>query len=250
MQSIDAFLSRRKEYEEIGKLSIAFQLILSEHENVIHRTNNNDDWYSLLWSVMTDEVHTASGLNLIGRNISFVTFNYDRSLEYFFFAASKYSFGLSDEDALTFVGNLKILHIYGQLGCFHKTNEDAFRSYKPAISGKAISIAAQGIRIIPESRNDDDIFLKAREYFEWAERICFLGFGFDSLNMARLSINSVREWMASKDIQLPEVYCSSYGKTSKEVQELHNKYFSLGGATFLSSPNLQFLRETGVLSEA
>jgi hypothetical protein len=49
-----------------------------------------------------------------------------------------------------------------------------------------ITTASSCIRIIPEAREDDEVFEKAKEMIGWADKICFIGFSFDPTNVRRL----------------------------------------------------------------
>jgi hypothetical protein len=51
---------------------------------------------------------------------------------------------------------------------------------------KIVRIAGKRIKVIPEGRDDDQTLLKSRALLEEATRICFLGFGFDAINIRRL----------------------------------------------------------------
>ena len=54
-----------------------------------------------------------------------------------------------------------------------------------------IRLAADGIKVIPEARADSKEFDLAKQWFSSAQRIVFLGFGFDSINCQRLALASV-----------------------------------------------------------
>lgn len=86
--SIDAFLQHRLEFIEVGKLSIARALIPHEIPDYIHRTRPRH-WYAALLNVL-DAEHDYFPSN----QVSVITFNYDRSLEYFLFTALQSRYGL------------------------------------------------------------------------------------------------------------------------------------------------------------
>ena len=80
-------------------------------------------------------------------NVRFITFNCDRSLEYFLFQAVKYSDGLDDEEALRVSTTIPILHVYGKLGSFgfHMTQHS--RPYCSDLSPDILKAAAASIKI-------------------------------------------------------------------------------------------------------
>ncbi|MHB8915924.1 MAG: hypothetical protein ACYC4K_08960, partial [Thiobacillus sp.] len=188
-QSIDTFLAKRPDFAEIGKLAIAYELCRREIPSRIFDSNNDDHWYMALWAAMERDIHKHTGLR--NNNIRFVTFNYDRSLEFFLHEAAKHTFNLSDEDAMGTWQHLPILHVYGSLGDFLPIPSENTRPYVESVNEAVLRLAASALYVIPEARQDDKNFQTAQNWFEWAERICFLGFGFDALNMERLGIADV-----------------------------------------------------------
>jgi hypothetical protein len=146
-----------------------------------------------------------------------VTFSYDRSLEYRFYEAAKQTFGLDIGAAVTLTAKVKILHVYGQLGAFSAVDGPDVRAYRSDPTPGAITIAANGIRVIPEARKDDGAFLEAREWFKWADHIAFLGFGFDSLNIERLDLAPIVTDRKIKADPL-SVFATTRDKTETEVK--------------------------------
>jgi hypothetical protein len=108
--------------------------------------------------------------------------------------------------------------------------------------------AANGIVIIPEVRDDAPQFAAVRSLFDWAERICFLGFGFDSLNVTRLGLRDVVLWRRDNKKPGPQVYATVLEKTNAEVNSFREQ---LGGLNVAWEPhnqkNLMMLRNTPIL---
>lgn len=48
--------------------------------------------------------------------VAFVTFNYDRCVEHFFFTSLKNSFGRSDEETAAVAKRIGVVHLHGRLG--------------------------------------------------------------------------------------------------------------------------------------
>ena len=130
--SIDAFLAKRTGFTTIGKLCIAAHLVIRERPDHVMNEANDDHWYRHLWNVLvagTDDVQD------LGRNkIKFVTFNYDRSLEYFLHTAAKYTYGVNDDAAANALRRLEIRHVYGSLGTFHNAGLNGARAYTDDIN--------------------------------------------------------------------------------------------------------------------
>lgn len=244
--SIDSFLSRRSnDFGEIGKTAIAAIICAFEEPAALHKTDNEDDWYEYLWNAMTSGVHKCD--ELAGNQVSFITFNYDRSLEYFLLQSCKETFGVSHQEAVKALEPIKIIHVYGQLGLLDFEESFQTRAYETKVGARDLSIASRGIKIIPEARDDAPEFLAARELFSLAEQICFLGFGFDPLNVSRLNLEpeiSIRR-ISGTPIRIA---ASMYNKTRAEQDAIKNAIPSSGDYWDMHyRKNLDMLRVSGVL---
>jgi hypothetical protein len=245
MVSIDAFLARRPEFAEVGKLCIAAALCQKENPNLASSFGFEDHWYELLWEALTRDAMT---INDVRQNrVHIYTFNYDRSLEYFLFEATKNTYGASDEDALTTVKTINIHHLYGSLGEFAPSYGENCRPYNAESGAGDIRIAARNIRIIPEARDDDSAFYRARESIAHCKRLCILGFGFDPLNVARLKIPVAIENAISLK-GAPAIFTSALGKTSSEMGTYQLQVCGnfLSWTAFRGNSSMT-IRETGVL---
>lgn len=87
--SIDSFILERTEFYDIGKFAIANCILKCEIPTEFYYVEKN--WLNYLWNKIG---LTRNRFN--SSNISFITFNYDRVLEYYFYSSLKYSFKLSD----------------------------------------------------------------------------------------------------------------------------------------------------------
>lgn len=245
LPSIDTFLAKRPEYGEIGKLAIAYELCKRESPGRLFRTDNDDHWYMALWAAMERDTHDPASLGQ--NNVRFITFNYDRSLEFFLHEATRNTYGLSDEDALNAWSPLEILHVYGSLGDFHPAPSADARLYAEGADGRSLRLAASALRIIPEARQDDKAFFTAQEWFSWADRICFLGFGFDPLNMQRLGVGPTLSLLLKQNMRVPQIVASMFGKTAREIEAVVNRNFVTGTPLIEGNKNLMALRNTGFL---
>ncbi len=182
--SIDEFLSRRREFVDLGKSAIAACLLPLEVEARLLDGNPDDNWYRYLVKAMDapwDELH----LN----KVSFITFNYDRSLEAFLANTFQHKYGKSPAEALAMVATFPIVHVYGSFGSIDPNAQDHVPfgiGSDPNMLPAAIPRAASGLQIIDERRDDAPSFNQAKALLGEAMALCFLGFGFDPTNVARL----------------------------------------------------------------
>lgn len=219
MSSIDAFLERRAEHIDLGTLAISALISRNEDPDRPFNHATKENWYKALWNEMakgSDNPITAL------RNVYFITFNYDRSLENFLFTAIKHAFGTDDAAALGHLKRLNIIHVYGSLGEFHTElnvplNRWPYRLDPPPDS---IGAAARNIRLIPQGRKDGKEFEKARTLFGHAEVICFLGFGFDETNVERLGLADVLSHLAEQTNPLPRIVMSTLHKTAAQTAKI------------------------------
>ncbi|MCH7760389.1 hypothetical protein IIA15_03170 [candidate division TA06 bacterium] len=232
--SVDAFLENRQEYINIGKAAIAAKLIPYELLQVLDREGGGLKWYEYLFNQMS-----GSRNDFEKNNLSIVTLNYDRSLEYFLFRALKHSYGLIDNEAVDLLKSIPIIHLYGQLGkpdFYDKTG----RPFTPEVSQVNIKKCIDEIQIFHELVEDSAELKEARELVSKSEILCFLGFGYHPENIKRLSINE-----SFKGINmLGSVY--QFGKN--EINQVHRL---LKGRIRVGANNenaLQFLRNHPVFS--
>ena len=185
--SIDKFLERREDLIEIGKICIAQALIPYENNKEI-TNRDGKNWYQLLFNELDssrDQFHD--------NKLSIITFNYDRSLEHYLFCTVKHTYGIRDDhEVAQLLNSIPIVHVHGQLGLLDwqtKVEEEA-RSYGGPLTKANLIKASQNIKIIHEDVEKDVEFAKARELIKEAERVYFLGFGYDTINMERLNVKS------------------------------------------------------------
>jgi len=180
--SVDWFLEDYPHFIEAGKYAIASVLIPHEvpkklfppHQPTAH-------WYEVLLNTLDTPPGSFSD-----NNLSVVTFNYDRSLEYYFLKVLETRRG-SPEKAINEMKSLEVVHVHGWLGELAPYALDG-RSYSPEIEPGDISKAAENIMVIGEASEETEAFARARELLKAAERIVFLGFGYHEKSVQRLEV--------------------------------------------------------------
>jgi len=183
--SVDAFLERRTEFLNVGKLAIAYCLIPFEHEASLYRPSaHSGDWYEHL-----SEKLNASFDEFGDNKLSIITFNYDRSLEHYLFTSLRNLHGKSVDDCIEKLAKVPIIHVYGQLGTIPYPQRGC-REYLPLGGDEskvrdAVLDAAHGITLLHEKASD---LAGARKLLAAAKLICFLGFSYHPLNLARLKL--------------------------------------------------------------
>ena len=184
-KSIDSFLENRVEFMELGKALIACVLCRHEVGTNIFTSRSDSNWYYYLFEKMGN---TQQEIGESFSNLSIITFNYDRSLEYFFYHALKNSFGLDSDECRSMISRLNIIHFYGQLGAL-KEIEPTGRNFKNKLGKAGLVKCIEGINLIRDGQNQQSSDESLDEYLSEAKRIFFLGFGYDGINLKRLRIH-------------------------------------------------------------
>lgn len=237
MKSIDAFLARRgkdtlgfgqRTIEDVGKHGIAIALRQNKVMETLFQSptwvdkswniDRSDNWYEYLWAQLSSGITKSNLEDFAATRLTVVTFNYDLSLEHYLFTAIQNSYGLSDDEAARLLQPIKFIHLYGQLsgnplaGGFnyeHKFDKD----------WRLISLDVKSIQVIDEERElTASNFPIAIAAIQKAPRICFLGFGFDEINVRRLDLAKVFLNRAMADevpmppnLPFPKVVATSHG---------------------------------------
>jgi len=239
--SVDAFLEGRPEFLDVGKLAIAYCLIPYENEgNLYDPPKPYGDWYLYL-----SERLNASFDEFENNKLSIITFNYDRSLDHYLFTSLLNWHGRSVDDCIEKFKNLPIIHVYGQLGRIPYPQRGC-RQYLPLgedekkISGAVVG-ASQGITLLHEKESELE---EVHNLLAAAERVCFLGFSYHLLNLARLAL---RDFVAGRSRQ---VFGTARGfKTGEldQTEESLRRAMSSTRVTLDDDDNLMTLRRYLIL---
>jgi len=228
--SIDSFLLERTEFYDIGKFAIANCILKCEIPTEFEFVERN--WLKYLWNkINVTRNHFANC------KISFITFNYDRVLEYYFYNSLKHSFNLNDKDIIEVLKTKPILHLHGSIG--NLPWQDQEKGFDYNFDGQnfqnhysRVVKASEKIKIIYDKIDQDPIFDYAAETINYSDKVYALGFGFHSLNLNRLKI----------DILKVPIQCSAYHMTNHECAVIENRNPKKILLDRQDNDNLDFLR--------
>ena len=220
---IDLFINKNREYfEDLGKLAILLLLFEAERQkNHFFKAEieSKEDWYRDLYLKMMSDLPGRDDYTISRKDLSFVTFNYDRSLEEFLFSGLEKSHSNLPYDAIQKeMRRVRIYHVYGQLANLPWQNDsEGLRYYAPNIIDYSKLI--NNIKIIFDHRLKSSSLIDIRREIRQAKRIFFLGFGYLEANMKLLGF---------PDILKPnhKIYGTGRGYTQKERLGIRNKYFN------------------------
>lgn len=248
LYSVDKFLMLQPEYENVGKAAIAS--VLTEFENSDKLSPNEqgednqaDHWYQYLWNCLITDWEKFKE-----NKLSIVTFNYDRSLEQYLFQAALHTFhGRRVAECKSLVESIPIIHVYGDLGKLGESDgQNSSRPYRslPTDAGtllRELRLAISRIRVVGQRTDSDEHLSKIHGALASAERICFLGFGFEETNLQLLKIERLFQ-----ENKLRRFFGSTLGLADAEVVlassrcKTHKDFFS-------PQYCMDFLRTHGVL---
>jgi hypothetical protein len=188
--SIDQFLSSHQNdlaLVQCAKLAIAFEIGKAESASHLNIENNahahtdfiylKDSYLPRMWARLQNGLPIAEWKSYFN-NLKIITFNYDRTLEQFIRLALTRFCKADDYHVLEFIGQLPILHVYGNLGSLGKSEDHC--PYAP--NHHQVIGAASRILTFSETVNDN-IREEISDYFKWADRIVFLGFSYANVNV-------------------------------------------------------------------
>lgn len=187
--SIDAFLETRQQFEELGRLIIAYLLMGHEDPTTLFRLERDpsqvETWYGTLFGLM----HTPDWNDFGQNQLSVITYNYDRSFEYCLLRVLEATYGLEWNECIKILEqHIPIIHLHGTLGELYGRGKD-IREYRTDLSTENLDMAVRNIRIVHEIGPGGTQFLKAYEKLEGAKHVVFLGFGYYWKNVQRLRLD-------------------------------------------------------------
>ena len=179
--TIDTFLSRRSEYEDVGKLIITLIVRQYEIDNVVGY-HDSDDWIQhLLNSHFNSKKDVEEKVNDFP---TIITFNYDRHLEISLLNFLMWNFDYSMEDSVKIINEkMDIRHVYGKLG----TNYDVL-----ALEGVKYKNIHNDYKLIETIRSNALPNQEYNKIISEVSKVYILGFGFDKTNFDLLFGNI--EW--------------------------------------------------------
>lgn len=211
--SIDQFLSSHQANPILvrcAKAAIAFEISKSETESHLNgntKSSSHTDFVNLketylprLWARLQNGLPISDWCSYF-ENLRVVTFNYDRTLEQFLRLALTRFCRVNDDEAVRFISELPILHVYGNLGAL--SGGPDYCPYAPNLD----QILRSTNRILTFSETvQENVREEIADYFRWADRIVFLGFSYANVNMDLFPVveGAAKEvFGTSKDMSAP-----------------------------------------------
>ncbi len=241
--SIDRFLAEKNSIDAaIGKYIIAFEIFEAERQSHFgEKADEKREYYNSLSFKEKTRVPMYNGFyqggnwylyiynqqfidGLAGKKslpdfscVSFITFNYDRSLEHFLYDSLCHLYSeFTKEQIVQCMDKLKIIHVYGKTAPLDWQSQDGI-CYGAPNTEELLQKAAQNIKTIHEERRNLELE-EAKKLIAEAKRLFFLGFGYAPENMEILGLpQTIRSYTW--------VYGTGFGLERREVEKIHSKIY-------------------------
>ena len=132
--------------------------------------------------------------------LRFVTFNYDRSLEFFLWNAIKTTYKASDEETKGLMLVVPVCHVRGDLGEFDPSNPSGaeVRPYEPEVLADTLRLASERIQIVTESGAGQPGVSRARQLIQESQRVFFVGMGYHDGNLSKIGVRELGPEVAKR----------------------------------------------------
>lgn len=210
---------------QCGKMAIAASIGAAEQSSTLRLTSDLGDldvdaiastWYVSLFRLLQSGVRKEN-IRDIFRNLTIISFNYDRSVEFFLLHSLRRFYGIELEESEKILNTLNIYHPYGVIGKFSSgLRPNLFElEFGSGISGKELLRDGTAIRTYAEQVEENSTLSAIRDSVRNANAIVFLGFGFLKPNIELLSSGSQSEAKV--------VLSTGVGISASEVNTVHDE---------------------------
>ncbi len=111
--SIDKFLRDQSNgWDELGKRLVSFIIALYESFCNPLEGSKLEGFSESFYHYLFDKMDTSNGESFLENNVRFITFNYDRSLEYFLSLSTQTNYSIDIAEYI----NSNIIHVHGKIG--------------------------------------------------------------------------------------------------------------------------------------
>jgi hypothetical protein len=191
-ESIDNYLNAHKGnecIEVLGKIGIVYSILHAEAYSKLKKTSVipfdeiEETWYAALFKKIVQGGQLGHFTKKL-KEITFITFNYDRSLEYYLYHAIQTYFDISAEHSKTIVNDMNIYHPYGQAGLLPFQDGLDSIEYGELPDDQQVYTFSRQIKTFMEGVDESsDTYKKIVNSLVEANRVIFLGFAYYKQNM-------------------------------------------------------------------
>lgn len=207
----------------IGKLAITRAIADAERSSAIfwHRGNHQEPsfadasraWNSYLqrlWVLFSDG-RDRSNIHEMFEGVTFINFNYDRSLEYFFYIRLRQLMRMGKERACEIVDSMNVVRPYGSIGLgpCDETDVGGKVVFAPELHGARLLAASKQIRIISDDRASGNVLAEQVQIsVANSKNVVVLGCAFHQANLKILAIKNAADPRMNRGRRL---WCTAHG---------------------------------------
>lgn len=214
--SIDNYLHTHNENEQlifVGKLGIALSILEAESDSFLAKNVDRnrtldfgklpESWHTTFVKMLTEDVNLKDVENIF-KNVSIITFNYDRCIEHYLNQALANYFGINLAKAQEITQKLTIIHPYGQVGLLPWQGGNVKFGETP--HARTLVEVANQIKTFTEHTEDEELNDEIFSMLAASQNVVFLGFSFGAMNMKLLQVAKKRKITGRRNI-----YGSAFG---------------------------------------
>ena len=221
-KSVDFFLSNNSQFLDRGKEAISLIMLKQENEIISDEfeINLDDDWLSLLFQKGIEYFRNVD--QYPEDQISFITFNYERSLEFFLHQKLIHSFTqVSPYELESKLNQIQIHHVYGKIGNLPWQNESEYGELEFGCDHTEILLTKirDAIKLMYLERYGSKDLSELKMPIQDANRIFFLGFSYDPDNIEILGVNEIL-----RETQGKTIYGTAMGIPERRVMDLRKSW--------------------------
>ncbi|MCO6186256.1 hypothetical protein [Rhizobium sp. L1K21] len=193
--SIDNFVENQQDdaVETMAKLAIVKAITQAESTSALAPQNSGSKptirwgtlqqtWYDGLFKTLSEGLGKNNISNFFN-NVTFITFNYDRSLEFFLYHAIQNYYGLDSAAAADIVNSATFIHPYGTVGSLPWQNSPHIKNEYGWLNAVHLDGASRLIRTFSEQIDDQDSLAQIRDKIKSSRQLVFLGMAFHDANL-------------------------------------------------------------------
>ena len=185
------YFGTEEDVVEVGKLAIVQTILSAENKSPlaisretgrVNIENVRDNWLNVFFSMAIADLRKEDIASMF-TNVSFINFNYDRTLECYLFHALTSTAHVEPEVAADIIEKMRVIRPYGSLGALDWRR-------RPHIGGHieddtVLREMASRIRTFTEA-HQENLQTQITETLDHSKLVIILGFGFHQQNMALL----------------------------------------------------------------
>lgn len=222
--TLDKYININKNMKSEGVKAIAIEILNSEQKALYPGDYKiQGDWLKYLFARMINGLDTFDQIKqTFKKKISIITFNYDRMIENYFFSNLFNIFrnsGVREPEVAEVIRTIPMIHVYGKTGYLgwekpEGNNEIRYYGKTDKLLFDEVNNISSMIQLIYDERKNTDQINAAKSILKDADRILFLGFGYDELNLKILGFPEIHEE--------GRIYGTAYASTENEREHIKN----------------------------